>query len=125
MKRRIDVSQLNELTDEQRQKLREWWKPELNDFCTCNKYGEGIIVESFEPMEMTMGEIGMLIYLVNGTIDGRDMKGLKHFTQHGSCLPLLSISQMIELLQEKQPNITIERRLGIEYGWNIGHYRAF
>jgi hypothetical protein len=38
MKRRIIVDQLNELSEEQKVKLREWWKPEAGDFyySPCN-----------------------------------------------------------------------------------------
>lgn len=32
MKQRITVEQLNELTDEQKDKLREWWEPEEGDW---------------------------------------------------------------------------------------------
>ncbi len=32
MKQRIAVEQLNELTDEQKKRLREWWKPEDGDW---------------------------------------------------------------------------------------------
>jgi hypothetical protein len=32
MKRRITPEQLAELTEEQKDRLREWWKPEVGDF---------------------------------------------------------------------------------------------
>ena len=39
MKQRITVEQLNELADEQKEKLREWWKPAYSDIVhVCNEY---------------------------------------------------------------------------------------
>lgn len=34
MKQRITVEQLQELSDEQKKRLREWWKPQEGDFIT-------------------------------------------------------------------------------------------
>ena len=112
MKRRIDASQLKELTDEQQTKLRELWKPQCGDLIlfydpALRRYSNESIVYAYDPY--------------NGRV--RDVK--ERVLEKRECLPLLSVSQMIELLQEKYPVMGIERRLGIEYGWNIEHYRAF
>jgi len=73
MKRRITVEQLQELTEEQQQRLREWWKPEHGDW-----YLQYWIDD----------EPSLLIYDSHTYLD--DM-----------FLPLLDIGQMIELLSEK------------------------
>jgi len=70
MKRRITVEQLQELTEEQQQRLREWWKPEHGDW-----YLQYWIDD----------EPSLLIYDSHTYLD--DM-----------FLPLLDIGQMIELL---------------------------
>ncbi|MEN6313241.1 MAG: hypothetical protein ABFD25_03215, partial [Clostridiaceae bacterium] len=98
--RRIDVSQLNELAPAQKQKLREWWKPQPGDFY-CSPCNDG-----------TLQPYGCY-WWHNDEIE------------RPTAIPLLDIGQMIEMLQEKQPDIAIERSLGIEYGWNTEHYRAF
>jgi len=74
MKRRITSEQLNELTEEQQQKLFYWWKPETGDYC-CS-----IIAGKYR-------SAGCYIY------------PCADFTPQIS-LPLLDISQMIELLQD-------------------------
>jgi len=80
VKRRIDVSQLNELTDGQKQKLREWWKPEPGDwyYSPCN---DG----TYQPYGLYMWHDD----------------GIEKYKP----LPALDIGQMIELLQncEKYP----------------------
>ena len=75
MKRRIDITQLQELTDEQKQKLREWWKPQEGDFYYCIKNNHTYL---------QMMDLECL---------GLDIKN--------KYLPILDISQMIELLLEK------------------------
>lgn len=39
MKQRITFEQLNELTDEQKEQLREWWKPKVGDFYIWHSEG--------------------------------------------------------------------------------------
>ena len=73
MKQHITPEQLQELTDEQRERLRGWWEPELYQL---NRYGVKFYLESLDE--------GYL----------REIRG---------CLPLLSVGQCIELLEEKDP----------------------
>jgi hypothetical protein len=76
MKRRIAVEELNELTNEQKQKLRELWQPDMGDVCIrTDKYadGEEFAIKEYEPVWK------------------------EHKFKH---LPLLDISQMLELLHE-------------------------
>lgn len=75
MKQRIDVSQLLQLTPEQQEKLREWWKPDRLDIVYWHK----------ESREDTLSMCHW---------QGASKEDL---------LPLLSIGQMIELLQDS-PN---------------------
>lgn len=78
MKRRITVEQLNELTDEQKQKLRDWWSiPNYGDFYTDTNLGEGCWMDPDRKPVQTIN----------------------------NCLPLLDIGQMIELLDPKEETI--------------------
>ena len=72
MKRRITVEQLQELTEEQQQRLREWWKPTAWD-----------VIVVYHGM-------GMKVTNVYNEMVSTDKK---------VCMPLLSIGQMIEMLQ--------------------------
>jgi hypothetical protein len=78
MKRRIEPEQLLELTNEQRQKLQNWWVTELGDYMT-----------DFSTEE-----------------DGRYFVGICKYIKPNSenrsiGFPLLDIGQMIELLGDK------------------------
>ncbi len=75
MKRRITVEQLQELTEEQQQRLREWWKPQLYD----------VFIEILIDDE-----------IIEGSIERETYEPSKE------ALPLLDIGQMIELLEEKK-----------------------
>jgi len=73
MKRRITTEQLNELTNEQKQKLKRWWKPETGDYYTAKNS----------------------IMFYNKDTDNEFEMG--HMLEKDA-LPLLDIGQMIELL---------------------------
>ena len=75
MKQTITVKQLQELTEEQKERLRSWWEPELYQ-SMVNRYGVKFYLESLDE--------GYLREIRN-------------------CLPLLSVGQCIELLEEKDP----------------------
>lgn len=78
MKRRITIDQLNELTDEQKKKLNEWYKPQEGDFIalkTCGRQEWTIYTKDF------------------------DLSFCKED------LPLLDIGQMIEFLDTLQLDI--------------------
>ena len=98
MKRRITVEQLNELTPEQKQKLRELWKPQADDK-----------VMDFRGKE---SHISMLSTHFYKEVYGNE--GLKKFQE--TMLPLLSIGQMIELLESKDQCLNIVKRTDLE-GW--------
>lgn len=81
MKQRITVEQLNELTVEQKEKLREWWKENLKTYdVACYKFGRDnvvLVIQYSDSMHKAMDD-------------------------SFNCLPLLSIGQMIELLRDKE-----------------------
>jgi len=80
VKQRIELAQLNELTDEQKEKLREWWKPKRHD-----------VFYSYYAKTEAVYQPGMFI-------GGRPPKSNK-------CIPLLSIGQMIEILGDNLTSI--------------------
>jgi hypothetical protein len=81
MKRRITVEQLNELTAEQKDHLREQWIPEKGDWC--------IDKESY---------VFLITYYSDDLLCHAD--GI-FIGKRSDCLPLLDIGQMIELLAYK------------------------
>ena len=91
MKERISKEQLQELSPEQQEKLRKWWKPERYD------------VFYYAPTEA--------ICTFSGNI-GEYMPEMFKET-----LPLLSIGQMIEMLSHYHPHFSY--RYMDEY--NVGH----
>lgn len=74
MKQRITVDQLNELTDQQKEKLREWWKPKKYD---------------------------LYIDFTNRTVAKETYVCMVHHEKWPNEVPLLSIGQMIEILRQK------------------------
>ena len=90
MKQRIDVSQLNELTDEQKQKLREWWKPQEGDYIAGEWLNEN------DGMELQF--LGIVLNIIT---DGGILLDTGGSIRWCPDLPLLSIGQMIELLGTK------------------------
>jgi hypothetical protein len=79
VKRRITVEQLQELTEEQKKKLNEWWRAEgfrLYDIAYDEKLGEKVNVCNQEYIDLTINS-----------------------------LPLLDIGQMIEILGHRLSKI--------------------
>lgn len=74
MKQRITVEQLNELTEGQKEKLREWWRPTYGDLAVSNHYQDKPFSVPKEPFAKEI------------------------------CTPLLTVGQMIELLLMKGAN---------------------
>jgi hypothetical protein len=71
VKQRITVEQLQELTSEQQERLREWWEPEVGDYIVHDTQGIGCLFGDVDIMDKT------------------------------HMLPRLSIGQCIELLKDK------------------------
>jgi len=95
MRQRISVEQLGELTEEQKERLREWWKPREYDV-----FAVGRISDSVHELE------GGLIRTKDCDNDGCHGAELKR-----ESLPLLSIGQCIELLIDLD-GIRIKQRTG-------------
>lgn len=96
MKQRIAVEQLMDLTEEQKQKLREWWKPQEGDFFL---------------RVTTKGKIDFIPFIFNAR--EFEFANYKEFK-----IPLLSMGQMIELLHT---NHNLEH---IEYMSGNGTYEV-
>lgn len=83
MKQRIDIDQLNELTDAQKERIRDWWygsPPRLSDvYAVMIKYDD---VTRYEGPYVNSGHRDFLADY-----------------QTGEALPLLSIGQMIEIIE--------------------------
>lgn len=91
MKQYIDVEQLNELSDKAKERLREWWKPK-----------DGDLYAHFIDKDFKM--YGLHIYQGSTSkselwhiMDGTDPDS---FARTQGSYPLLSIGQMIELIDE-------------------------
>lgn len=87
MKQRITIEQLEELTDIQKNYLREWWKPQRYDWIRNCKGSESVIIYIEE----------------DGRIEDDDCI-YDHIGEGLLSLPLLTIGQMIEYLSvSEQP----------------------
>lgn len=78
MKRRITVEQLQELTEEQQERLRGRWKPECYDVYWTSAFEDSCNIVLTDEY---------------GNVNGYVKNNME------LCLPLLDIGQMIELLQ--------------------------
>lgn len=86
MKQNISIKQLNELTLEQKEILRKWWKPKKNDLVCDGQY--------------------------NLNKDNND-----YWEDKDDVLPLLSIGQMIEFLDDNKIDWSI-----IDGWFGIGYW---
>lgn len=95
MKQRITADQLQQLTTEQQDKLKEWWMPKFSDLFAFEEYCDEHLFDTEDEDN---------IKLFNAKI--------KPFS-----LPLLSIGQCLSLLEPRVPII------GMKYGeqglWNL------
>jgi hypothetical protein len=85
MKQKITVEQLQELTEEQKKRLREWWKLQPGDIM----------------FDIKMGCLETLVGGSNGKAIIEHIEG----ESKARFLPLLSIGQMIELLQNSYKKV--------------------
>jgi len=102
MKQRITVEQLNELTPEKKEKLREWWRPQEGDCIISGKDDRirfiGRPCNGFACQFFPFANFGNETDLIPINL----------------CLPHLSIGQCIELLGHKLQKI--------EYDFFINNY---
>jgi hypothetical protein len=93
MRQRITIEELNELTDEQKVRLKEWWKPHFGDFFIWfGQSDQEDIVLGHEYTHEKCARINSL------------QEGLR--LEFNDCLPLLSIGQCIEILQSSNTDWT-------------------
>lgn len=94
MKQRITVEQLNELSEEQKSRLRELWSPETGDLIQLGSDDIGYPYERGDIV--TVNHIGDWTHTNDNICFGGGDTGTG--TSKDMCLPLLNIGQMIELL---------------------------
>lgn len=107
MKLRINTDQLQELSEEQKQKLHEWWQPEPGDSFAIfisggwhlPKYDGPPVYHESRIKENIVGACGGYWDCECVIDDGEDPAA----TPDKTSLPLLSIGQMIEMLQKLNP----------------------
>jgi len=89
MKQRITNGQLRELSEEQKQLLREWWKPQQGDaYCYQELLGVYYAIDAYG---------AYVTHYSPG--DGYTIEPFRNKHHKLRCLPLLTIGQMIELLK--------------------------
>lgn len=117
MKQHLSINDLNQLSEKGKIKLREWWKPEYGDFVAIKyyfqrKYREKIYID----------ELGYdLVDEVMGITDLNE-----------SALPLLSIGQLIQFLDEHNPSGKGFSKIdatkgtdGLNYFWVVVQYDKY
>ena len=97
MKQRITPEQLQELTSEQQEALRKWWKPEEWELIYVtnkglNTFGQAMRITGINP---ACDSLPMRLYV---DVGGWCLKS--------EVLPLLSIGQCIELLLDKEYQVS-------------------
>lgn len=110
MKQHISAEQLQELTQEQKERLREWWKEHQSYYDVGVYYIDG---------RQVCQSVGEKTY--NDTLISIKTEG---------AIPLLSIGQMIELLQEKVGHFGIHNMFAeikdvSGPGWSIHKPKCF
>ena len=91
MKQIITISQLQELTPEQQNKLRDWWQPK--------KYDQVVYTYQYDGEWATSETIIKGLYNGNPTKveEVSDLDG-EYVFMKDKCLPLLNIGQMFDIL---------------------------
>src|SRR5947209_5908467 len=101
MKQHLSKEQLLSLSEEQRQKLREWWRPSKGDLYAY------LVDEDTTP------------YVVTGDHERFD----ENYSQENDLVPLLSLGQCIAFLEEHKPDFDcIQKYEGQNPIWDVGHY---
>ena len=111
MKQHITVKQLNELSEKGKERLREWWKPELGDKFVQKHYHE----QKKKVIEQVFVEC-----------DGWHCSNCEGDTPYSGKLdlPLLSIGQMIEFL-DNQNEIEDSETLNLFTDYDSGHVKCW
>lgn len=103
MKQRISVEQLNELTDEQKAKLKEWWQPEEGDIAlineqpnVCAEAQKVIVVSAFGNIITVLCQLPDIRYAER--ISGMGTLAISK----DQLTPVFSIGQCIAFLSDKK-----------------------
>jgi hypothetical protein len=93
MKQHITKDDLNKLSDEHKERLREWWNPQKWDIAV---WGESEFPVSKLEADRIVDAVEENSYVVNeyGHDDSYPLN---------QCIPLLSIGQMIQFIEENKP----------------------
>lgn len=129
MKQRITSEQLNELTNKQKEQLREWWKPQQGDYVyvisehkrTNRKTAVLTVVSDKKSPRPAMTGHNNPVHVYH-LMFTNDSKG--DIAESKNLIPLLSIGQMIELLETKYPTLHIDKDLK-EGLMETDRYRVF
>lgn len=95
MKQRITFEQLNELTEEQKARLRDWWKPARHD---------AFVADAGKQFQVKGDSKDPLSVMCSRPRRRSDGGYRPYFKYKSGCLPLLSIGQCIELLNGPDKN---------------------
>ena len=93
MKQRISVEQLAELSPEQQERLREWWKPAVSDMvveCKTNKWYD------MDETIICIKNTGEFIFS-----DNPDYMDCLYWEKKDDYLPKLTMGQCLQLIAEK------------------------
>ena len=105
VKQYVFPSQLAELTDEQKERLREWWNPRPGDLMVV----DGMVVDGLKSVNSIQDlEAGGQRIITHAKSHSGDWWNVSHATK--DCLPVLSIGQMIEILGERIYSIRLAPR---------------
>ena len=118
MKQHISAEQLSELTQEQKDRLREWWEPSLHDLFMCGENASPLTVRktTYEGSKIYCGvqDVPLRFYIQSKlTYEDYCLDKKDTYRHKSQCLPLLSIGQCIELLKDKG---TLQEGYVDEYG---------
>ncbi len=100
MRQHISIKQLNELSEKGKERLKKWWKPLGNEYIYSPYYTKGI-------------KVGWSIMQMNDTW-AKDWEKMKELDWVKESLPLLSIGNMIEFLNNA--SIDVKLKNGKLYG---------
>ncbi len=116
MKQRISAEQLNELSDKGKEKLRVWWKPKWHDIFVWTD--KAVKDKRLSVTKKDLKEPRNMLW----TNYSEESPELFRDRNDGNILPLLSIGQLIEFLDDKR-----DRQLQIgkcKDGWNLPEERV-
>lgn len=109
MKQHITVDHLNELANDQKKLLWEWWRPQIGDMFVYD--GPDGMIGPMGRIITHIFEDGLFCYGKGIDLPGEVYKK--------NCLPLLSIGQCIEFLASDLSYIDVK-----PHAWQVAHEKA-